>query len=55
MGAYRSNRWALIPSRHHDNKLTNLSRQGLPHQSTSDDLYNDYLIPANSVVIPNLW
>ena len=32
-----------------------LSRQGLPHQSTSDDLYNDYHIPANSVVIANQW
>ena len=37
------------------NKLTSLSRQGLPHQLTSDDLYNDYHMPANSVVIPNQW
>jgi len=28
---------------------------GVPHQSTSDDLYNDYHIPANSIVIPNQW
>jgi len=32
-----------------------LSRQGVPHQLTSDDLYNDYHIPANSIVIPNQW
>jgi hypothetical protein len=38
-----------------DAKLTSLSRQGVPHQSTSDDLYNDYHIPANSIVIPNQW
>ena len=30
-----------------------LSRQGVPHQSTSDDLYIDYHISANSVVISN--
>jgi len=28
---------------------------GVPHQSTSDDLYNDYHIPANSIVIANQW
>jgi len=28
---------------------------GIPHLSISDDLYNDYYIPANSVVIPNQW
>ena len=39
----------------HSNKLTSLSRQGLPHQSTSDDIYNDYHIPANSIVIANQW
>ena len=32
-----------------------LSLQGIPHQSISDDLYNDYHIPANSIVIPNQW
>ena len=36
-------------------KLTTLSRQGIPHQSTSDDLYNGYHIPAHSIVIPNQW
>ena len=36
-------------------KLTSLSPQGLTHQSTSDDLYNDYHISANSFVIPNQW
>ena len=39
-------------------KLTSLSLQGVPHQSVQsndDDLYNDYHIPANSVMIPNLW
>ena len=38
-----------------DNRLTSLSCQGVVHQSTSDDLYNEYHIPANSVVIPNQW
>ena len=37
------------------NKMTSLSRQGVPHQSTSDDFYNDYHIPANTIVIPNQW
>jgi hypothetical protein len=35
--------------------LTSLSRQGIPHLSINDDLYNDYYIPANSVVIANQW
>jgi hypothetical protein len=35
--------------------VLSLSRQGVPHQSTSDDLYNGYHIPANSLVIPNQW
>ena len=37
------------------NLLTSSSRQGLPHQTTSDDLYNDYHIPANSIAIANIW
>ena len=37
------------------NKLTPLFRQGIPHQSTRDDVYNGYHIPVNSVVIPNQW
>jgi len=28
---------------------------GVPHLSTSDDLYNGYHIPANSIIIPNQW
>jgi len=28
---------------------------GVPHQSTNDDLYNNYHIPANSIVFPNQW
>ena len=34
---------------------TSLSRQGIPHQSTSDDHYNGYDIPTNSVVVANQW
>ena len=34
---------------------TPLCYQGVPHQSTSDDLYNGYHIPANSVVFANQW
>ena len=37
------------------NKLTSLSLQGVPHLSTIDDLYNDYHIPANSIMVPNQW
>ena len=29
--------------------------KGLPHQSTGDDLYNEYNIPAKSLVFPNQW
>ena len=29
--------------------------KGVAHESTSDDLYNGYHIPAHSVVIPNQW
>jgi hypothetical protein len=32
-----------------------LSRQGVVHQLTSDDLYNGYHIPANAMVIANQW
>jgi hypothetical protein len=27
----------------------------LPHYIDTDDLYNGYLIPGRSVVIPNVW
>ena len=45
----------LFPPDIDGNKLTSLFRQGLPHQSSFDDLYNDYHIPANSIVIANQW
>ena len=32
-----------------------MSHQGAPHLSTADDVYNDYHIPANSLVIANQW
>jgi len=32
-----------------------LFRQGVPHMVISDDLFNGYHIPANSVVITNQW
>ena len=41
--------------RHDGNELTSFFRQGVAHQSTNDDLYNDYHIPANSIVLPNQW
>ncbi|KAF8994704.1 cytochrome P450 [Cyathus striatus] len=28
---------------------------GVPHTSSSDDIYNGYLIPAGSTLIPNVW
>jgi len=28
---------------------------GVPHLSTNDDFYNDYHIPANSLMVPNQW
>ncbi|KAI0774783.1 cytochrome P450 [Trametes elegans] len=28
---------------------------GVPHRSVADDIYNGYLIPAGSIVIPNQW
>ena len=37
------------------NKLTFSSRQGVPHQSIDNDIYNDYHIPANSIVVANQW
>ena len=27
----------------------------LPHASIQDDVYNGYLIPGGSIVLPNLW
>ena len=54
MAACCATRWAVVPNID-GNKLTALSRQGVPHQSTSDDLYNDYHIPAKSLVIANQW
>ena len=32
-----------------------LFRQGVAHYLISDDLYNGYHIPANSIVIANQW
>ncbi|KDR82191.1 hypothetical protein GALMADRAFT_222059 [Galerina marginata CBS 339.88] len=37
------------------NNPTFLPHQGVPHQTIGDDLYNDYHIPAKSVVIANQW
>ena len=37
------------------NKLITLFRQGGPRRLTSDDVYHDYHIPTNSIVIPNQW
>jgi len=28
---------------------------GLPHMTTEDDLYGDYIIPAGTTVLPNVW
>lgn len=28
---------------------------GIPHSTTSPDVYNDYHIPQNAMVIPNIW
>jgi cytochrome P450 len=28
---------------------------GMPHGLKQDDMYNGYLIPKGSVVIPNIW
>ncbi|KAL2803244.1 putative cytochrome P450 oxidoreductase OrdA-like protein [Aspergillus granulosus] len=28
---------------------------GLPHRTTEDDIYNGYLIPKGSIVLPNIW
>ncbi|KAL3458739.1 putative cytochrome P450 oxidoreductase OrdA-like protein [Aspergillus heterothallicus] len=28
---------------------------GLPHRSTQDDVYNGYLIPKGSIILPNIW
>ncbi|KAI8996338.1 cytochrome P450 [Trametes punicea] len=32
-----------------------ISPIGVPHRSVADDVYNGYLIPAGSIVIPNIW
>ena len=37
------------------NKLTSLFHEGVPHQSTDNDLYKNYHISANSLVIANQW
>jgi cytochrome P450 len=28
---------------------------GLPHRVTQDDVYNEYVIPAGSIVFANVW
>jgi hypothetical protein len=28
---------------------------GIPHYIETDDIYNGYLIPADSIVMPNIW
>ena len=28
---------------------------GVPHLTTKADVYNDYFIPENSVLLPNIW
>lgn len=36
-------------------RCTCVVRQGVPHQARSDDFYNQYFIPKNCTVIPNIW
>ena len=47
--------WVSLSLVHKVLSSTPLSRQGLPHQSTTDDLYNGYHIPQNAVVVANQW
>lgn len=28
---------------------------GIPHMSTEDDIWNEYLIPKGSLLMPNIW
>jgi hypothetical protein len=28
---------------------------GLPHHIETDDIYNGYLVPGGSIIIPNQW
>ncbi|KAG6872144.1 hypothetical protein C0995_012555 [Termitomyces sp. Mi166 len=30
-------------------------RIGIPHRATQDDIYNGYLIPKNSIILPHMW
>ncbi|KAF8974973.1 cytochrome P450 [Cyathus striatus] len=32
-----------------------VGRTGIPHRATKDDIYEGYLIPRNSIVIPHMW
>lgn len=32
-----------------------LSKKGLPHMVTNDDIYDGYFIPAGSLIIGNTW
>ncbi|GAW07580.1 cytochrome p450 [Lentinula edodes] len=33
----------------------NVTPLGIPHASTSEDLYRGYRIPAGSIMVPNIW
>lgn len=35
--------------------LTGLDLTGIPHKTTSDDVYNGHFIPKGSLIHPNLW
>lgn len=32
-----------------------ISPIGVAHRSTADDMYGGYLIPAGTLIIPNVW
>lgn len=32
-----------------------IAPMGVPHMSTEDDLYEGYLIPKGSILLPNVW
>lgn len=35
--------------------MSNMMFEGIPHSVTEEDAYRGYAIPADTIVIPNIW
>lgn len=47
--------WFILPFLLNLFSMANALAPGVPHMNTEDDVYDDYFIPKDSIVIANMW